>query len=251
MHRLLPLVALLAALLPAVQAGAAERKPAPSRLTLCRPGPDRPGTSADQRPGGTARCPYDRDTLVQRIGHLIERSLHDPVEAGTVAAAFGLPAMTTSYDSTRKAAYAVTVTGKDDWKLFLAVGEALYPLDEALAPAFEPGPHPRRLIAREKLDVDVRIALFPKPGAKGPAGCITPARLAAFAAAAGWEDRTILSPTHVTDGGPGYPFYAGPDGRHLSFLLDRQAGSVPSPAEMATSCVTSITIGIPGMPPTR
>ena len=243
---LLPLAAVMAVPLSA-QAAPPQPSATPvhARLTLCRPGPSVPSQFPDLRPGRTAQCPYAANDLAQRIANLLQRGLGEGFNVVSVYSAFGLPAMTTSYDSPRIAAYAMTATGGDGWKIHLTVNEAAYPLDDALPAAFVPGENPTRLAPLEAFDVDASIAIFPKEGAAGPDGCITAAWLGAFATAAGWKDQTAMSAMFVTDAGPGYPRYAGPAGRLLTFLLNRQEGQVPSKHDMETSCVTSVRISIP------
>jgi len=219
-----------------------------TRLTLCRAGPDAPGAEPETQPPGTATCPYGEPDLAGRIEHLIEHSLGTRLDHVGLAQSFGLPAMKPIHSEPRMTAYATKAGGKD-WKMLVAIREAAFPLGDDRPAVFEAGTNPRRLVELDKLDVEIDLTLETGDGAAGPAGCLTAARLAAAAKNAGWEDLTALSQTFVTDGGPGYPLYRGPEGRVLAFTLARQEGKVPMAKEMETACLRKVTIAAPANTP--
>lgn len=230
------------AVLLAAWAPAAVAQPEPAtRLTLCRPGSDMPSAELETQALGTATCPYDETDLGGRIAHLIERASGTRIEHVGLALSFGLPGIKPIRSERRMTAYATMASGKD-WKMLIAVREAAFPLGEDQPAVFETGADPRRLVGLDKLDVEIDLTLETKNGATGPDGCLTAARLAAAAKSAGWQDLTTVSQTFVTDGGPGYPLYRGPEGRIMTFTLDRQEGGLPSGRDMESSCLRKVMI---------
>jgi hypothetical protein len=218
----------------------AQPEPA-ARLTLCRPGPQALGADPDTQALSTATCPYDETDLAGRIAHLIERALGTRIEHVGLALSFGLPGIKPIRSERRMTAYATMASGKD-WNMLIAVREAAFPLGDDQPAVFETGADPRRLVELDKLDVEIDLTLEISNGATGPDGCLTAARLAAAAKSAEWQDLTTLSQTFVTDGGPGYPLYRGPEGRIMTFTLDRQEGGVPTAKDMETSCLRKVMI---------
>ncbi|MBE1162778.1 hypothetical protein [Dyella acidiphila] len=133
----------------------------------------------------TAKCAYGFDEMVSRITALAtDKQSVDSVE--TVKEALGLPDITTGYDHSRIAAYALDMSGKGGWAVKLGVSEAFYPLDKGPA-RFVPGPHPRRLykVTDAALEIDLRVFAF-RPASAAGGQCVPISPLEDALKQAGW-----------------------------------------------------------------
>lgn len=226
---------LLAAIMAAASAMPAQ---AIEPADACQPAPPEPSGSPALRPNSTAVCSYDVKEMYRRLGQIISTPDEQiSVEAATVV--FGLPPMDSSYDSARQASYTTVMTGVGGWKLRLWLRESAYPLD-GTPPAFTRGPRqPHRLVGIDQLDVRYDITITLPEGQDTPGTCMTAAEAAALALSSGRTDDTARSAMMVTHMGPGSPSYVSKDGQRFSVSLRRQAGRLPTEAEMKTNCVVS------------
>lgn len=215
----------------------ARQAPPGAAVAPCRAGPPEPTTFSTLRDNQTAVCAYDVNDLYRRLGAIIS-SPDAQISMESAARVFGLPPMESSYDSSRQASYTTILYGADGWKLRLWLRESAYPLDETLPPAFTPGVRPTRLADIDTLDVRYDITITLPAGADTPERCMTAADAAALALAGGWTDDTVRSAMMVTDFGQGSPSYLGKDGQHFAVFLRKQAGTLPTEAEMKGECVT-------------
>lgn len=221
----------------AAPAAAFADAPEPSpRLTTCRAGTPEPSRSPDLRPLPTALCPYDLDSLYNRIAALMA-SGQRMSGITQVNVTLGLPAQPTRYDSRRDANYAVQVTGKGGWTLHLSVVESAFPLD-GTPDAFVPGAQPTRIFALDRLDIRYDLRIVAPEGAAADR-CLTVKQAADTLLAAGWHDDTMLAAGLVRHGGAAYPHFRNDDGRTLSLPM-RTLAHGPSAAEMASTCLGEV-----------
>ncbi|HEX7815073.1 MAG TPA: hypothetical protein VF436_08105 [Dyella sp.] len=141
----------------------------------------------------------------------------------TLEQSFKLPPMTSMYDSTRIAAYAMTLDGKGAWKLLVSTDEAFYPLDDAAQKMFVPGLRPRRLHSPKdaSLSIDL-IFMAASPGGR-PAMCLPFARVRDSLQRGGWTDTTHTG-APPTDGGIRQPSFR--HDRRQVFIRPGQDGCV-------------------------
>ncbi len=152
----------------------------------------------DIRPTRTAVCPYDFDALNARIRQLITTE-HAPYSVETVETVFGIPQMTTDYDSNRTASYMAQLSGKGGWKLTVWVRESFYPLDKG-SPAFVPGLRPRRLRHVKDADLRIDLTILGSSPTLGSIECSAVSPIVDEALQAGWKDIRMKFPP-PTDGG--------------------------------------------------
>nr|WP_199039986.1 hypothetical protein [Dyella sp. ASV24] len=126
-----------------------------------------------------------------------DRDAPDSVE--TVEKAFGIPAMTTSYDDPRIANYSMILSGKDGWRLMVSVREAFYPLD-AGPDHFVPGLHPKRLGKVQDADLDINLDVTGISPTIGSVQCVPTSILSNALTKAGWVNNSLSFPP-LTDGG--------------------------------------------------
>lgn len=214
---------------------------APALATMpaepCEAGPPGPATSLPRRPYSTAICTYDLKELYGRLGMIISEP-NAQLSVASAISVFGLPLMDTDSDNAREASYTVLVSGKGGWQMELLLSESAFPLYDTLPPVFVPGARPERLVPIETLDVRYHITITLPDEAGTPDHCMTAADAAALAIASGRRDDTLRTGLQVTDLGPGSPTFLGANDQRFSLFLGRQAGRLPTSAEMKTNCVT-------------
>lgn len=228
-------------------AGAAKAQEVPAgssnleRLTECRPGEPEPSTSPSLRSTSTARCPYDLDGLYQRVERVLTRPQGRNYSVTSAALTFGLPTLTSAYDSDRSASYRAEVTGEGGWAMRLSVEEAAYPLDGQPA-AFVPGPRPQRLMELNKLSVRYDIDITLPEGVTSPDQCLTVAGAVTVLEANGWTDATALANLSVMDGNYASPTFKAAQGGTEIILQMPGLGRLATDADKAAHCLTGITV---------
>lgn len=156
------------------------------------------------RPVRTAQCAYGLAELSHRLAALsTDRDAVDSVE--TVEKAFGIPAMTTSFDDPRIAYYLMVLSGKDGWRLVVSVREAFYPLD-AGPDHFVPGLRPQRLGKVEDADLDISLDVTGGSRNVGSVQCVHTSMLSGALTKAGWVNNSLSFPP-ATDGGGRSPHF--------------------------------------------
>ena len=190
----------------------------------CIAGPPEPNPpwAESLRPMPTARCPYGIDALYTRIGQLL--ALTDgQLGRETVERIFAIPPMTTQFDDSRNASYAVQLGGEDGWKLRIDFSEAFYP---SSGPAeFTPALRPARIHPRRRGEMQLSLLLLEPP----PATCLTTDAAHARLEATGWR---LQPPQMVMDSGPVPGGYR--RGRRMSVLIDGVG---------ASPCLRSVRMG--------
>jgi hypothetical protein len=180
-------------------------------LTLCRPGPAETSRFESLRASPTAICPYDLGVLYRRLGELLDNSRGRGFNVEKAPYNFGLPALSTSYDSNRIPNYEIGVSGAGGWEMQLSVKEAKYPLDGTAA-SFKPGIYPSRLADVDALDVPYDITLLLPDKAKLSAQCMNVQVAVETLERAGWKDDTVRANPSVADGGHADPTFRDPRG---------------------------------------
>lgn len=245
MMRLTAIVSMALFSIPAalVHAAPAKAQPALSRerLTLCRTGPAEPSRPAQLRDRPTAICPYDLKRLYQRISELLGNREGRGFSVEKARYSFGLPALSTYYDSDRDAAYGMGVSGAGGWLMHLTVNEAQYPLDGKPA-VFDPGIYPRRLVEVDALDVRYDITLILPDGAKTVGQCMSVQDAVETLERAGWKDDTGLATMSVRDGGYADPTFRAPRGGSSIVLKMEGVGHVATGDERVSHCLLGLTV---------
>ena len=216
-------------------------KPGAKRLALCRPGPAEPSTSGKLRGRPTAICPYDLQGLNGRISELLDNPQGRGFNVQKAQYRFGLPTMSSYYDSDRIASYGMGVSGAGGWKMHLSVTEAKYPLNAAPA-VFAPGIHPQRLVQVDALSVLYDITLILPENARAAGQCMSVEDAAGTLERAGWKDDTAFANLSVRDGGHANPTYRAPQGG-TSIILDMEGvGHLATREERASHCLRGLTV---------
>lgn len=194
---------------------------------------------AQHRAWQTAVCAYDQTELYSRLRSLIAQA-SAPLDANRAIRTFGLPQLTTRDASMRQASYMVSVNGMGGWTMFLWIRESAFPLRESEPPAFKTGPVPERIVAADALDYRYDIRITPPAADDARDKCLTIGDAAQLALNTGWKDDTFRAFLGVTDRGQGSPHFVANNGRAFYMPLSRQAGDLPTSAEMSEQCVKSI-----------
>lgn len=216
-------------------------KPDPKRHVLCRPGRAEPSISGRLRDRPTAICPYDLEALNQRIGELLDNPQGRGFNVQKAQYRFGLPTMSSYYESDRIASYGMGVSGAGGWKMQLSAQEAKYPLSGA------PGVcvrrvHPKRLVEVDALSVRYDIALIMPEDALVTGQCMRVEDAARTLERAGWRDDTAFANLSARDGGHANPTYRAPKGG-TSIILDMEGlGHVATREERSSHCLTGLTV---------
>ena len=236
------IAALSGALMAPVASASSDSQPldrADAPPTSCRLIEPVAGDAAQHPAGQKAICTYDQTELYSRLKSLIAQA-SAPLDADRAIRTFGLPQLTTRYASTRQTNYMVSVSGTGGWSMLLWIRESAFPVRESEPPVFKTGPVPERIVAAEALDYRYNIRITPPAADHSADKCLTIGAAAQLALNTGWKDDTIRALLGVTDGGPGSPHFVANNGRAFYMPLARQAGDLPTPAEMSEQCVTSI-----------
>jgi hypothetical protein len=156
------------------------------------------------RPIRTAQCPYGFGELSHRIAALsTDGDAADSIE--TVEKAFGVPAMTTSYDDPRIADYSMVLSGKDGWRFLVSVREGFYPLNTG-PDHFVPGLRPKRLGKVEDADLSIDLDVTGRSPTVGSVQCVPTSMLLSALTRAGWVNNSLSFPP-APDGGGRSPHF--------------------------------------------
>jgi hypothetical protein len=197
-----------------------------------------PSSSPQLRPMPRAVCNYDVAELDRRIRGLLElRS--DAVSIEAVERLFGLPAITTLFDSDQSANYGVEIAGapgKGEWRVLLDYSESFFPMIPSRPKRFRGSLRPVRINPNERGDIQLRLMLLaPRPTAAGAPGCIAPDALAQ-AGAPRWKSQIL--PQMVMDAGP-----------MQSFEMTRGKLELSADVTGNPACLDDLTLTAPADPP--
>ena len=192
-------------LLTALLAGAAASSAAVARSAdapVCVMAMPEPSDSPQLRPTPRARCDYDVAELRRRMLRLLDqRAASISIEA--VERLFGLPALTTVFDSEQSANYVAELSGpgaKTSWRVRLDFSESFFPMIPGRPKRFRGSLRPTRIKPGERGEVRLNLMLLgPGSSTPGSPDCIS-AEALTRAARPRWKDevQTLM----VMDAGP-------------------------------------------------